>query len=211
MCFPFVPYPPSFPPYFFHSLTHQIHPILPIPYPHSDAATAGECGGGGKGARLDYKGSWKETYLSLLPSSSPSSQHQHQHHTPLPSLPPVYSDVLYAPYGAVARFEKVKARLLRRKEKGILRLRAPTVEVREGGRKGGREQVKGEVVKRMKAAIKVCLYLHHPLLPFLPPSLPPSLPYRKCEAPNLPCLLEGVMDDLTFLLSSPSLPPSLPP
>jgi hypothetical protein len=45
--------------------------------------------------------------------------------------------VLYAPYGAVARFDKVKARLLRRKEKGILRLRKPTVEVREGGREGG--------------------------------------------------------------------------
>lgn len=110
-----------------------------------------ECGEGSEGARLDYKGSWKATYLSLLPShpvSFSSSTHQRQQHIPLHSLPAVYSDVLYAPYGAVARFEKVKARLLRRREKDILRLRKPTVE-------------------EFRA---------------------------QCEAPNLPCVLEGVME-----------------
>ncbi len=126
------PFPLSLPPSLIHSPTLI---FSSLPYPHTDAAANSDCGGGGEGARLDYKGSWKATYLSLLPSLPPSSSslHQHRQHMPLPSLPAVYSDVLYAPYGAVARFEKVKARLLRRKETDILRLSKPTVEVR--GRK----------------------------------------------------------------------------
>jgi len=83
--------------------------------------------------------------------------------------------VLYAPYGAVARFEKVKARLLRRREKDILRLRKPTVEVRRGGREqltSGRKEGREIDLKEEKLWIKFVL-IHTLLPPLLPPSLPP--------------------------------------
>lgn len=74
-----------------------------------------------EGPRLNYKGSWKSTYVSL------TSPHTHTH-TPLRDLPPLYSDVLYAPYKAIHTFTQIRRKMEMSKD-NCMRLERPSEEV----------------------------------------------------------------------------------